>query len=105
MAYNRYTKLIRNGVLKKVPKVSIPNKTSDVYITYRKGVTRLDNVSYDVYGDPGYDWLILLANQNVASLEFEIPDGYELRVPYPLQQTLEEYNKAIDYYDTLYNID
>lgn len=46
-----------------------------------------------------------MANNDVASLEFEIPDGYDIRVPYPLQQTLEEYNKRIDYYDSLYTID
>jgi nucleoid-associated protein YgaU len=105
MAYNRYTKLIRNGSIKKVPKIDIPFKSSDMYVTYKKGFTRLDNVSFDIYGDPNYDWLILMANNDVASLEFEIPDGYDIRVPYPLQQTLEEYNKRIDYYDSLYTID
>ena len=65
----------------------------------------MDNVSYDAYGDSSYEWLILLANQDIVSMEFEIEDGTQIRVPYPLQDTLDEYNKKIDNYDKLYHID
>ena len=65
----------------------------------------MDNVSYDAYGDSSYEWLILLANQDIALMEFEIEDGTQIRVPYPLQDTLDEYNKKIDNYEKLYHID
>lgn len=105
MSYNRYTKLNRNGEIKKMPHIVLSVKSSDYYITYHKNSTRLDNVSYDAYGDANFDWLILLANQNICSLEYEIPDGTELRIPYPLDETLKEYATRIDNYDNLYGID
>lgn len=105
MAYNRYSKLLRNGSIKKIPNISLSVKSTDYYITYRRGFTRLDNVSYDYYGDSSYEWLILMANQDVALMEFDIPDGTTIRIPYPLQSTLEEYNRKIDNYDKLYTVD
>ena len=105
MAYNRYSKLIRNGVVRKTPNIQLKQKSTDYYVTYKKGSTRLDNLSYDAYKDPNYDWLILMANQDIALMEFEIPDGATLRIPFPLTTTLEEYERRIDYYDGLYTID
>lgn len=105
MAYNRYSKLLRDGSIKKIPNIKLSEKSTDYYITYRRGYTRLDNVSYDAYGDSSYEWLILMANQDIASIEFEIPDGTQIRIPFPLQTTLDEYNKKIENYDNLYTID
>ena len=105
MGYNRYSKLLRDGYIRKVPGIKLTEKNTDYYITYKRGFTRLDNISYDAYGDSSYEWLILLANQDIALMEFEIEDGTQIRVTYPLQDTLDEYNKKIDNYDKLYHID
>lgn len=104
MGYDRYNKFRTDGKICVPPSVKIMPKSTDFFETYNRGVTRLDLLSYDYYRDPGYDWLILMANPDCGGLEFEIPDGYVLRIPYPLSVTLENYNNEIDKYYTLYGI-
>ena len=61
---------------------------------------RLDNLSYKYYSSPDYAWLILLANPQVGSLEYLIPDGERLRIPYPLDIALSRYDKEVnDYFE------
>ena len=105
MAYDRYNRFRTDGSVGIPPAVPIPQKATDFYETYVRGVTRLDLVSYDYYGDPGYDWLILMANPDLGNMEFEIPDGSTLRIPYPLNLTLENYANQIERYIRLYGID
>lgn len=105
MAYDRYKAFRTDGKVYVPPFVRISPKTTDYFETYHRGVTRLDLVSYDYYGDSGYDWLILMANPDLCNLEFEIPDGSLLRIPYPLNTTLENFNNQIERYYALYGID
>jgi hypothetical protein len=37
-----------------------------------------------------YDWLILYANPDYL-IEFDIPDGTIIRIPFPLERALSEY--------------
>jgi hypothetical protein len=62
----------------------------------------LDIISYNYYNDPNYGWLILMANPEYGSMEYNIPDGALLRIPYPLGETIEDYKKSIDLYNKLY---
>lgn len=95
MAYDRY-KFYRNNGGVSIPKyVEIPKKNSDFFEIYQRGITRLDILSYDYYGDPNYDWLILSANPELGSMEFEIPNGSILRIPFPLELTLENLQTVI----------
>ena len=103
--YNRYDKFKMNGIIKKVPFIKLTPKETDYFETYRRGITRLDLISYKYYGDANYDWLILQANARYGSMEFNIPDGVELRIPYPLESTLEEYRQKIDNYVITYGLD
>lgn len=103
--YNRYKKFSANGEMKLVPFAKIPATNSDRYIRYRRGLTRLDRVSYEHYGDPNYGWLILQANPSVGALEFAITDGTLLRIPYPLEVAISNYENSIKLYDSLYGID
>lgn len=103
-SYDRYAKFRVNGTIKKVPFIKIPIKETDYYETYVKGITRLDLLSEKYYGDPNYDWLILQANPSYGSMEFSIPDGSNLRIPYPLGLTLEQYREQITLYDNLYGL-
>lgn len=105
MSYDRYSKFRNNGMISKVPFVSIPIKNTDYYETYNRGVTRLDLLSYNYYGDPNYDWLIMQANPQYGSMEFNIPDKAEIRIPYPLNTTIEQYKSKIDSYITLYGLE
>ena len=105
MAINRYSKLIRNGSIKRMPNITISEKSTDYYVRYKRNSSRLDNISYDYYGDPNFDWLILLANPETADLEYNIPDNSLIRIPYPLDVVMEEYNKKIDIYNLLYGIE
>lgn len=102
--YDRYNKFRTNGTITKVPFVKLTPKSTDYFEIYKRGFTRLDLISYNYYGDANYDWLIMLANAKYGSLEFNIPDGAELRIPYPLNVTLEDYKNKIDSYSYLYKL-
>lgn len=103
--YDRYSKFRNNGTISIVPFIKIKEKNTDYYETYIRGVTRLDILSYKYYGNANYDWLIMQANSKYGSMEFNIPDKSNLRIPYPLNTTLELYNSEIEKYIELYGID
>ena len=42
------------------------------------------------------------ANPQYGSLEFNIPDKVELRIPYPLDISLKDYKKSIEEYNKYY---
>jgi hypothetical protein len=102
MAYNRYSRVSTDGRVGTPPFVKLNVKDTDLYVTYKRGMSRLDNISYDYYGDPSFDWLILMANPELTDLEFNIPDNSIVRIPFPLDATINEYEKKIDAYETLY---
>ena len=105
MAYDRYKAFRTDGQIAIPPFVKIPPKSTDFFEEYHRGATRLDLVSYDYYGDSSYDWLILMANPELGNMEFEIPDGSLMRIPYPLNTTLESYNNQIEKFYKLYGIE
>ena len=96
MASNRYKKMVVNGMITRLPLVQIRKSESDYFELYKKNISSLDNISYKYYNDPNYVWLILMANQECGSLEYEIPDGTELRIPFPLEAALSDYDSKID---------
>lgn len=103
MSYNRYTPFINGDEIGVVPFCEISISNSDMYEVYKRGKTRLDKVSYNYYGSSDYAWLILQSNPQYGSMEFSIPDGVELRIPYPLNNALERYHKSITDYKKKYN--
>lgn len=104
MSYDRYSKFRHNGAIDLVPFVPIAKKDTDKYDYYVQGETRLDLLSYQYYGDPNYDWLIMQANPEYGSLEYNIPNNSRLRIPYPLETTIAQYNKDIEAYKELYGV-
>lgn len=102
MSYDRYSMFRKDGKIGTVPFGKIPAKSTDYFEVYEKGKTRLDILSYDYYKDSGYAWLILQANPQYGSMEFEIPDKSVLRIPYPLSKSIEDYEQSIKDYNTLY---
>ena len=93
--YDRYSKLRANGTIRLMPNVKIDEAGSDLRITYDRSKMRFDMLSYKYYGDSNYGWLILLANGKYGSLEFNIPDGVTLRIPYPLNNAISRFEKSI----------
>ena len=105
MSYNRYAKLMRDGKICKMPPITLNKNATDAFETYSKDNSSLGNISYKHYDDPNYDWLILLANKEIADLEYQIPDNTLLRIPYPLDVAIQDYESKIDQYDILYGLD
>ena len=103
--FDRYSQFKNGDKIDIVSFGEIPVKDTDKFITYEKGKTRLDLVSYQYYGSSSYAWLILHANPQYGSLEFRIPDGVELRIPYPLDVVISGYNADVDVYDKLYGLE
>lgn len=100
--FNRYQYFIEDGEYKIVPGIEIPIKGSDKYQQYKRGKDRLDKISQEYYGSPVYGWLILQANPAIGGLEFEIPDNYFIRIPFPLTSTLQDYKSAVELYKYYY---
>ena len=102
MKNSRYDKFINNGKIEFVPYIPIIKQDSDYYVAYNPNEKRLDALSYQYYQDPNYGWVILQANAEYGSMEFSIPQGTILRIPYPIENVLEEYNAAIKRHKELY---
>ena len=81
-----------------VPFVTIPFKPSDRNYIYKKEFSRLDKVSQQYYNTPFFGWLIMAANPQYGGIEFNIPDGTVLNVPYPLIASLQDYKGALTNY-------
>lgn len=100
--FNRYKTLSSDEKQSSAPFVKLTNKSTDQFTVYEVGKSRLDKISQQYYSAPYYGWLILMANPDVASSEWEIPNNTTIRIPFPLSQTLNEYEnklqKRIDYY-------
>lgn len=101
-SYDRYSQFRQDGDISIVPYGEVPPKDTDYYEVYHKGSTRLDILSYQYYNDSNYGWLIMQANPQYGSIEFEIPDQSVLRIPYPLSQSIQEYKASIEEYKRLY---
>lgn len=105
MAYDRYSKFRENNRVQTVPFIKIRNRSTDLYTLYRRGVSRMDLISYEYYGDASYGWLILQANPELPSCEFEITHDVNVRIPFPLQDVLNSYNTDIENHKKYYGID
>ena len=100
--FNRYDYFLEDGEFKIVPGIELPMKSTDKYVQYKKGKTRLDKISQDNYGSPLFGWIIMLANPKLGSVEFEIPDNSLVRVPFPLINSLQDYKKGVELYKLYY---
>lgn len=96
--YNRYGTFLVEGQQTVVPYVELPNKPSDKVYIYRSGFSRLDKISQMYYSSPLFGWLIMMANPQYGGLEWNIPDGSVLRIPFPLISSLQDYKTALDNY-------
>ena len=100
--FDRYAMFKSDGKVGIVPFVNIRHKVTDKKIIFDKRVMRLDKISYDYYNNPDYGWLIMQANPEYGSIENLIPDGVVLRIPYPLEETINYYLDDITAYNKNY---
>lgn len=75
----------KDGTVENLPFVFIPQSQQDKFEEYVEGATRLDIISNKYYGDPTLAPFILCANPDIMD-EHSIPDGYILRIPFPLDR-------------------
>ena len=96
--YNRYNSFLFNGEQTVVPYVRLTSKSTDRRYTYKIGRSRLDKISQQFYDTPYFGWLILQCNPQCGGMENNIPDGYPLRIPFPLESSLLDYKNQLDNY-------
>ena len=100
--FNRYEFFEEEGDFKIVPGIEIPIRSTDKYVQYKKGKDRFDKISQEYYNTPVFGWLILQANPLAGSIEFEVPNNFTLRIPFPLVSDLQEYKKSVELYNLYY---
>lgn len=96
--YDRYESFRSEGNVGIMPFIEIDFYYTDITITFDKSTMRMDTLSYKYYGDANYGWLIMQANPQYGSMEFSIPDGVPLRIPYPLSTAKTRYKEGIQKY-------
>lgn len=92
--YDRYL-VLKRAKVDVLPSVTLELNDTDYSDVYTLGKTRFDRLSNQYYGNPTYGWLILLANQNLGLTEFEIEDKAELRIPFPLETAIADYERKM----------
>ena len=99
--FDRYTPFKVNGKIEIVPFIKIRKKDTDKYVEFNKRTMRLDKLSYEYYESCDYGWLIMQANPEYGSIENFIPNNVILRIPFPLQETINLYVSDINKYKEL----
>ena len=96
--YDRYSRFRGENSSHIMPNVEIAPSSTDITVVFKKDTMRMDTLSYKYYNDANYGWLIMMANPSYGSLEYSIPDGVVLRIPYPLNTAINRYENAINNY-------
>ena len=63
---------------------------------YKVAQSRLDKISQQYYNSPYFGWLIMVANPEFGTEEWDIPDGSLVVIPFPLISSLQDYKGAVD---------
>ena len=95
MAINRYRQIITpQRKMQIMPGIVISKRETDKYIMYNSMKMRFDTIAAELYGDDLYSWLISLANPEYF-IEFDIPVNTIIRVAFPLNDVLVEYEQKV----------
>ena len=100
--YDRYKSFVKGSMIEPVAGIIIPQTSNDKTVVYKKGVSRLDKISNVYYNNPYSGWLIMQANPEFGGLEFNIPDGAVIRVPFPFNEAISRYSTQVLNYKQLY---
>lgn len=93
--FDRYGDFKVNDKFTFLPFIKLTPKPTDLKVVWKK-TARLDRLSNNQYGVPYYGWLIMLANPQFGGLEFDIPEGTLLTIPFPLMESLQDYQNKVD---------
>lgn len=94
MGFDFYKYLIQGDRMSSMPPIKISDRLTDKYVIYNSQTNRLDTIAGDIYADETFWRLILWANEQYF-MEFDIPDNTVIRVPFPLQDVINEYSSKI----------
>ena len=98
MSYSRYKSFISDGTVQTVPFIPIREQLTDKYTYWKQGFSRMDLLSYRYYQDANYGWLILQANPHLPSIEYMIENEEKIRIPFPLESAISQYENDIKVY-------
>jgi len=101
--FDRYGIFKVDGQVKPVPFIKLDDKSTDIYIT-TKSTTRFDVLSQTYYNNGKHGFLISQANPSFGGLEFDIPVGTRLKIPFPFNKTLQEFQEKIRTHIKLYGL-
>ena len=102
--FDRYKEFRNNGSTYTLPMIKLQPMSGDKYVAYRLGSTRMDKLSQTYYGNPWHGFLIMCANPEFGGLEFSIPDKTILRIPFPLNDAIQQYNNLVGDFINLYGV-
>lgn len=91
--YNRYELLSNKDRM--LPFINFTVSTNDKYIKWNSNSDRYDKISYKYYGGVEYSFLLYYANPEYLS-EWDIPNNTLIRIPYPLERVLNEYETIVN---------
>ena len=89
MATNLYQYLQDKDVQKNMPHITIKKRPTDKQISFNPKKNRIDRIAGDVYGDETLGRIILWANPEI-DYEFDLEAGTLLRIPYPINDVIQE---------------
>lgn len=89
MSVNFYELLREENGIKNMPNVTISRRITDKTIVFNPKLMRLDRIAGDVYGDETLYKLLMWANPEIV-YEFDIPRGSIIRIPFPLNDVIQE---------------
>jgi hypothetical protein len=100
--FNRYENFKINGSVSTLPFIKLTSKSTDKLVVYKLGKTRLDKLSQQYYNNPYHGFFIMLANPEYGGIEFNIKDGDIIRIPFPFNAAIEDYNYQVETFKRLY---
>ena len=75
--------------MQNMPNVAISRRSTDKSIVFNPKLMRLDRIAGDVYGDETLYKILMWANPEII-YEFDIPRGSIIRIPFPLNDVIQE---------------
>jgi hypothetical protein len=101
--FDRYGIFKVDGEVKPVPFIKLEKKSTDITIQIKEN-TRFDILSQRYYNNGKHGYLILQANPSFGGLEFDIPKGTNIIVPFPFKKTLQDFQEKITKHIKLYGL-
>lgn len=101
--FDRYGIFKVDGDVKPVPFIKLDEKPTDIVVQVKEN-TRFDILSQKYYNNGKHGFLILQANPQFGGLEFDIPRGTNIRIPFPFIQSLQDFQGKINRHIELYGL-